>query len=162
MTEAGPDGRLEMDVFAHCAGDAGMSGGLPPGTYQLELRASILGVLTPPPPIVATIELSCDEAARPDGGSDGAIADGGAPDAEGVADAGAKGGAGGGGGRSTGSGGTGGGGTGGGSAGAGGTPPTTPAAGDGCGCRLSGGAGTKAPLVGLALAAMLVRRRRRR
>jgi MYXO-CTERM domain-containing protein len=152
--QEGANAPLEMDVYAHCAGDAGMSAGLPPGTYQLEIRAHVLGIDTPPPPVFTTIELACEGGPRP--GTDAAVSDdartpedaGGAPDAgTKPADAGTK------------------------PADAAAsdakttTVTTTTVSGPGCSCRVGAGEAMAPPLAAGALLAgalLTIRRRRRR
>jgi hypothetical protein len=150
--QPGPTAPIEMDLYAHCAGDAGMSGGLMPGKYEVKFAADLLGVTPLPPPITATVELYCDD--RPPGdaaaaadvrtGADTAVVadaavpvDGGMP----VADAG----------------------------GATGDAGAAPADGgmavgrsSGCGCVLAGGRVAGTPGGMLVLVALCLRRRRRR
>ena len=68
--QPGPAAAIEMDLYAHCAGDAGMSGGLASGKYQVQFEAWLLGITPLPPPLTATIELSCDDSVRPDAAPD--------------------------------------------------------------------------------------------
>lgn len=63
--QAGPAGPVEFDIYAHCAGDAGMSAGLMPGKYQVQFGARLFGVTPLPPPVTVAVELSCDEEPSP-------------------------------------------------------------------------------------------------
>jgi MYXO-CTERM domain-containing protein len=61
---------VELDVYAHCAGDAGMSGGLRPGRYQVEFAADLFGVTPLPPPVTIPLDVYCDEPPAGDAGPD--------------------------------------------------------------------------------------------